>query len=161
MLDALDKAIIAAMQQELPLIEEPYQEIAGSLNIDQHELLARLQHFRETGKIRKIGAVLRHRKVGFRANALCAWIVPPDQLDQIGARMAAEPYITHCYSRISHADWPYNLYTMLHARSRSACAAIARKLSRLNGISHYVLLYSVKEWKKTSMRYFCETQERP
>ncbi|KYZ76764.1 transcriptional regulator [Anaerosporomusa subterranea] len=156
MFDSLDTAIIAAMQVELTLTEEPYQKIAQSLGISQEELLTRLQGYRNDGKIRKLGAVLRHRKVGFSANALCAWIIPMERLDEVGIRLAAEPYISHCYARESHPDWPYNLYTMLHAHSRAECEASAQELSRLTGITDYVLLYSHKEWKKTSMRYFSE-----
>lgn len=157
MFDSLDKAIIAAMQQDLPLTPEPYREIADSLGISQELLLAKLQSFHETGKIRKLGAVLRHRKVGFNANALCAWVVPPDRLDEVGAKMAAEPFITHCYARAAYPGWPYTLYTMLHSYSRMACDAIARGLASKVGIENYVLMYSTKEWKKTSMRYFNES----
>jgi DNA-binding Lrp family transcriptional regulator len=158
MLDSLDKAIIAAMQADLALTEEPYLKIAQSLGISQEELLTRLQGFLDSGKIRKLGAVLRHRKIGFSANALCVWAVPPERLDETGAKLAAEPYISHGYARESHPDWPYNLYTMLHAHSRAECEAVARELSKLIDITDYALLYSKKEWKKTSMRYFSENR---
>lgn len=156
MLDSLDTAIIAAMQADLPLTEEPYHKIAQSLGISQEKLLTRLQSYRDDGKIRKLGAVLRHRKVGFSANALCAWIIPLERLDEVGIRLAAEPSISHCYARESYPDWPYNLYTMLHAHSRAECEASAQRLSGLTGITDYILLYSQKEWKKSSMRYFNE-----
>lgn len=158
MLDSLDKAIIAAMQSDLPLITEPYAQIAAALGIEQAELLARLQRYRQSGKIRKLGAVLRHRKVGFSANALCAWVVPPERLDDIGVKFATEPHITHCYARTAYPEWPYNLYTMLHGHSRSECEATAYSLSIQAGVADYILLYSTKEWKKTSMRYFREKE---
>jgi DNA-binding Lrp family transcriptional regulator len=158
MFDSLDTAIITAMQADLPLTEEPYRNIAQTLGISQEELLTRLQAYRDDGKIRKLGAVLRHRQVGFAANALCAWIIPLERLDEVGIRLAAEPYISHCYARETHPDWPYNLYTMLHAHSRAECEASAQNLSSLTGITDYILLYSHREWKKTSMCYFHENR---
>lgn len=155
-LDSLDKAIIAAMQAELPLTREPYREIAQSLGISEDDLLSRLQSYRDNGRIRKLGAVLRHRQAGFAANALCAWVVSPVRLDEVGTTLAAEPAVSHCYARQAHADWPYNLYAMLHAHSRAECEACALKLANLTGIHDYILLYSYKEWKKISMRYFAD-----
>ena len=156
MLDSLDKSIIAALHSEMPLTEEPFQIIAERLGISQQLLLCRLAYYRSTGKLRKLGAVLRHRKVGFSDNALCAWVVPEDQLDRAGEIMAAEPRISHCYARAAYPEWPYTLYTMLHGHSRAECEAIARRLSEASGIVEYILLFTAKEWKKTSMRYFVE-----
>lgn len=156
MFDTLDKLIIAALQNDLPLSPQPYQDIAQSLGISEGELLRRLQGYRDSGKIRKLGAVLRHQMVGFSANALSAWRVEPERLQTIGAIMAAEPYITHCYARTPWPDWPYTLYTMLHGHSRAECEAVASDLAVRTGVDDYILLYSTKEWKKTSMRYFCE-----
>lgn len=156
MLDNLDKSIIALMQQDLPLKPEPYKEMAQSLGISQEELLCRLQSYRASGKIRKLGAVLRHRKVGYSANALCAWIVAPERMAEVGAMLAAEPYITHCYERVSRPGWPYTMYTMLHGHSRQECESYARDLAKRANLTDFVLFYSTKEWKKTSMRYFRE-----
>ncbi|MDU4962426.1 MAG: AsnC family transcriptional regulator [Sporomusaceae bacterium] len=158
MLDSLDKAIIAALQAELPLTAEPYRDIAAALGISQEELIGRLQAYRDSGTLRKLGAVLRHRQAGFVANALCAWIVPQARLDEVGETMAAEPSVSHCYARQAHPGWPYNLYTMLHARSRSECEAGARRLAERSQLGDYLLLYSCKEWKKTSMNYFQENR---
>lgn len=156
MLEPLDMRIIAALQDGLPLTEEPFRDIAQSIGISQEELLSRLRGYSMDGKLRKLGAVLYHRKIGFSANALCAWKVPFECLDEIGYRLAAESYISHCYSRLPQKQWPYNLYTMLHARSRQECENLARRLSELTGIPDYILLFTRKEWKKTSMRYFSE-----
>lgn len=156
MFEPIDMAIIAAMQADLPLTEEPFRHIAQSIGISQEELLARLQGYRETGKLRKLGAVLRHHQIGFSANALCAWQVPPERLDEVGCRLAAEPDISHCYARQPREQWPYNLYTMLHARSREECDRLVRQLAAVTGVEDYILLYTRKEWKKTSMSYFSE-----
>ncbi|WP_346355718.1 AsnC family transcriptional regulator [Azotosporobacter soli] len=159
MLDQLDKKIIAAMQDDFPLVPEPYQQIAAGLGISQDELLRRLASYVESGKIRKMGAVLRHREVGYAANALCAWIVPEEEIGRIGKLFAAEAAVTHCYSRIAPPDWPYNFYTMVHAHDREECNKIAARLSTLSGLQQYIMLYSTREWKKNSMQYFREGEE--
>lgn len=158
-LEELDKRIIAAMQVDFPLAERPYREIAERIGISENELMARLGRYREQGRIRKMGAVLRHREVGYLANALCAWIVPVEKLEEAGMTMAASPAVTHCYAREPQPDWPYNLYIMLHAHTREECRAQAAKLSQAAGLSDYIMLFSTKEWKKSNVRYFQEVGE--
>lgn len=158
MLDDIDKRIIAAMQDDFPLVPEPYRLLADKLEISEEELLIRLQGYRSSGKMRKMGAVLRHREVGYAANALCAWIVPQEKQEAVGSVMMDHPSVTHCYGRVTPPDWPYNFYTMLHAHTKEACQDIAVELSRQTGITEYVMLFSTKEWKKTSMRYFREDE---
>ena len=158
-MDLLDKKIIRAMQDEFPLVKEPYKEFAQKLHISEQELLNRLRTYKQEGKIRKMGAVLRHVEAGFKANSLCAWVVPADKLDEIASKIATSPSISHCYDRNTTPDWPYNLYTMIHAHTRSECEQIAKDLAQKYDLPKYVMLYSVKEWKKTSMRYFSEDEE--
>lgn len=158
-LEKLDKRIIAAMQDDFPLAEKPYLAIANKIGIEEAALLARLRYYRERGYIRKMGAVLRHREVGYVANALCAWSVPPDKLAEAGAAMAANSAVTHCYARETQPEWPYNLYIMLHARTREECRAQAAELSQAAGLSDYIMLFSTKEWKKSNVRYFQEVGE--
>ena len=125
MLDTLDKKIIAIMQEDFPLVAEPYREIADRLNISEEELLIRLDNYRKSGKIRKIGAVLRHREVGYAANALCAWIVPEERIQEVGEMFAKVAVVTHCYARVTQPGWPYNFYTMLHGNTREQCNDLA------------------------------------
>lgn len=155
-LDAVDKTIVRAMQGDFPLVAEPYKEIAAKIGIDEAELLQRLRSLKKHGQIRKMGAVLQHRAAGFKANALCAWEAPPERMEEIAQRMAKNPAVSHCYDRNVAPGWPYNIYTMIHGHSRAECEAIAASLAADCGISHRVMLYSVHEWKKTSMRYFLE-----
>ena len=157
-MDLLDKKIIRTMQDEFPLVKEPYKEIAHRLNIPEAELLRRLKTYKQDGRIRKMGAVLRHVEAGFKANALCAWVVPPEKLDETAQHFAAMPMVSHCYDRNTMPDWPYNMYTMLHACTREECEQTAARLAAENHLTQYVMLYSVKEWKKTSMRYFAEDE---
>lgn len=154
MLDDLDKKIIAIMQEEFPLVAEPYLQIAEKLGISEDELLKRLKGYRQSGKIRKMGAVLRHREVGYAANALCAWIVPEERIQEVGEMLAKDAVISHLYARASQSDWPYNFYTMLHAHTRKDCEVIAEDIAKRTGLQEYVMLFSTKEWKKNSMQYF-------
>lgn len=156
MFDTLDRKIIQMMQNEFPLVAEPYKELASQIGISEEELLKRLQRYQKEGQIRKMGVVLWHRKVGFAANALCAWQAPADRLEEAGTMMAQMPSVTHCYTRTPYADWPYNLYTMIHAQTREECKQLAEELAALTRLTDYTLLFSTKEWKKASMRYFQE-----
>ena len=155
-MDELDKEIVRAMQEDFPLVREPYKEIAREIGISEELLLERLKAFRQDGRIRKMGAVLQHRTAGFAANVLCAWEVPAERMDEIAAAMSRHPAVSHCYDRNVEPGWPYNLYTMIHGHSRAECEAIAEALGETCGVSNRAMLYSVKEWKKTSMKYFCE-----
>lgn len=155
-MEDLDKKIIAVMQDDIPLVSQPYEGIAKSLGITEEELLFRLKTYHRDGIIRKSGIVLRHRLIGFAANALCAWIIPRHSLDEVGNIMAAQPEVTHCYCRQSQPDWPYNFYLMVHASTRAQCRQLITRLAELIGIHDYIVLYSTREWKKVSMRYFAE-----
>ena len=154
MLDELDKNIIAIMQEEFPLVPEPYRAIADKLGISEDELLIRLNKYSQSGKIRKMGAVLRHREVGYSANALCAWIVPEERMQEVGEMFAKVAIVTHCYFRVTQPGWPYNFYTMLHANTREQCNVIAKELADQAGLKDYTMLFSTREWKKSSMQYF-------
>lgn len=154
MLDVLDKKIIAALLDDFPLVSEPYRELAEKIGISEDELLGRLEKYRQSGEMRRMGAVLRHREVGYAANALCAWKVPTDRINEVAALMIADPAVSHCYERTAYPDWPYNFYTMLHGHTRRECRAIASKLAHSTGLDEYLMLFSTREWKKTSMRYF-------
>jgi len=156
MLDELDKEIIAMMQEDFPLVPEPYLAIADKLGISEEELLSRLNKYRQSKKIRKMGAVLRHREVGYSANALCAWIVPEERIQEVGEMFAKVAVVTHCYARVTQPGWPYNFYTMLHANTREQCNDIAQSLAEQAELSQYTMLFSTKEWKKNSMEYFKE-----
>ena len=156
MLDNLDKKLIAVLQGDLPLVPEPYKVLAAKVGISEQELLARLAAYRQSGRLRKMGAVLRHREVGYAANALGVWHVPEARLAAVGQLMSGYRAVTHCYSRISLPEWPYNFYTMLHAHTREECRALAETLAQAAGLEQYMLLFSTREWKKTSMSYFPE-----
>lgn len=154
--NAHDKTIIAALQADFAVNSRPYADIAARLGISEAELLQRIRQYQATGYIRKIGAVLKHQTVGFTANALCVWQVPEEQVEMVGIAFAAHPSVSHCYARPVFPTWPYNLYTMIHGTSPTQCETWAQELSALSGIKDYRLLYSLRELKKSSMRYFAE-----
>ena len=155
-IDERDKAVVKALQGDFPLCEEPYKILAEQVGMTEEEFIERVKILTSEKKIRKMGAVLRHREAGFVANALCAWSVPPERLDQVAKIMTENPAVSHCYDRTTAPNWNYNLYTMIHAKSREECDQIVKNLSELTAINDFQVLYSKKEWKKTSMKYFCE-----
>jgi DNA-binding Lrp family transcriptional regulator len=154
MLSELEKRIIAFLQDDIPITERPYLAISKQLNISEETLLKKLEDLYNRGIIRRFGATIRHQKSGFEANAMVAWQVDEDHIDTAGKKMASTKAVTHCYRRNPTDDWPYNLYTMIHAKNEASCWEIARKLAQKAAVDTYTLLFSRKELKKTSMKYF-------
>jgi DNA-binding Lrp family transcriptional regulator len=154
MLTELDKEIIASIQGEIAITERPYLEIAEKLGIGEELLLARMKDLCDRGVIRRFGATIRHQQSGFEANAMVAWKVDEDRIDVVGEKMAVFKAVSHCYRRNPTGDWPYNLYTMIHAKDEASCRKIAGKLSTDTSVNTYTLLFSRRELKKTSMKYF-------
>ena len=124
MLSIQDKEIVKVLQEDFPLCEKPYKVLAEKVGMSEEEFLQRVQKLMDEKKIRKMGAVLRHREAGFTANALCAWNVPPEKLDEVAKIMSSHPAVSHCYDRTTAPNWNYNLYTMIHAKSREECEKI-------------------------------------
>ena len=156
-MDEEDKRIVRALQEDFPLVAEPYKELAKRADMTEEEFLSRVKRLKNIGAIRKMGAVLKHRNVGFTANVLCAWEIADENIDIIAESMSREREISHCYTRNTAPGWDYNLYTMIHGKSREDCESIAKRLMLKNGIKKPpAMMYTVKEWKKTGMRYFLE-----
>lgn len=153
-MDELDKAIIRVIQAELPIAQEPYKDLADQLHIEEAILLNRIESMLESGFIRRVGAVLNHRTVGFKANAMVVWSVPEDKVEITGNIMAMQREISHCYQRPCRPDWPYNMYTMIHGKTKEDCEAVVRKVAELIDVYEYEMLYSTIELKKTSFNYF-------
>lgn len=150
-----EKAALRLLQADIPDTERPYLEIAERTGLTEAEVLDLLGHLKDEGVVRRFGATLRHQQAGYGANAMVAWFVEQDRdLDEVGAIMAQRPEITHCYQRVNCYAWPYNLYTMVHARSREECLDVVQQLARIAQVPQYDILFSRKELKKTSMAYF-------
>jgi len=153
-IDELDKKIIAQIQGDIPLISRPFALLAERIGISEDDFMARILRMKAEGIIRRFGATLYHQEAGFSSNAMVAWVVPEERIAEVGAVMSAFREVTHCYQRRPEGDWPYSLYTMVHGDDRDQCHEIARRMSEKSGIREYALLFSEKEFKKTSMAYF-------
>jgi siroheme decarboxylase len=154
--DERDIAIIRALQGDLPVGSEPYRSAAEALDMDQAALLAHLEGMVQRRLLRRVAAILFHRRAGFSANGMGVWKVPEDQVLETGARMAAFRGISHCYQRPTYADWPYSLFTMAHGRSKDECDAILDAIAEETGIAGRATLYSSTEFKKVRLLYFTD-----
>ncbi len=155
-LSELDQRIVMELQSGLPLVSRPFEALARRLGISEEEFLARVHAIQQAGIMRRIGAALRHHRVGFTANAMIVWQIPEEKIGEVGEQMSQLPEVTHCYQRVSLPQWPYNFYTMVHGHSREECRRIAEQLAQIAGVNDYRLLYSVAELKKSSMKYFLD-----
>lgn len=150
----LECQMICELQNDLPIVPHPYAVVAERLRISEEQLLTGINGMMGRGIIRKVGAVLRHRRIGFGANALCVWKAPLERVVEIGEMFALLTTVTHCYERETCSAWSYNLYTMIHATSRAACEQQIETMSMLSGVRQFKIFYSTKEMKKTTMKYF-------
>ena len=154
MVEEKDKKVIQIIQGDLPLHPRPFAVAAKKVGFSEEEFIDRVQRLKREGIIRRFGATLRHQEAGFSSNAMVAWQVPEARVDEVGEIIASFREVTHCYHRRPQKDWPYNIYSMVHADSRDACYEISKKISEAVGVEDYLLLFSEKEFKKTSMEYF-------
>ena len=149
-----DVATIKATQGPMQAIEEPFAAAAERLGVPQEEVFARLESLRERGGLRRVAAILFHRRAGFSANGMGVWKVPEDRIEQTGIQMAATRGISHCYERPTYPDWPYSVFTMAHGRSKEECDAILDSIAESTGVHERATLYSSTEFKKVRMLYF-------
>jgi siroheme decarboxylase len=152
--DERDKAVIRALQGDMPIVPEPFAPAAQELGMRQEELLAHLEGMQERRLLRRVAAILFHRRAGFSANGMGVWKVPDDRIMELGPRMAAFRGISHCYQRPTYADWPYSIFTMAHGRSKEECDAILDSIADQTKISDRSTLYSSTEFKKIRLLYF-------
>lgn len=151
-LDGDDLQLLQAAQDGIEITSHPFAALGQVLGITEKEVISRLNILAERGVVRRFAATIGHRALGITANAMIAWRVPTDDVDRAGRIMASFEEVTHCYERDSYQEWPYNLYTMVHSRTREECERVAEQISKACGISDYRILFSVKEYKKTSAR---------
>ena len=154
--DELDIAVIRALQGDMPVVQEPYGPAAAELGLSEERLLDHLAGMQERGLLRRVAAILYHRRAGFSANGMGVWEVPEEQILDIGRRMAAFRGISHCYQRPTYADWPYSVFTMAHGRSKEECDAVLDAIAQETGIQGRATLYSSTEFKKIRLLYFTE-----
>lgn len=154
--DQFDRDVVVATQGELPVVSEPWAGAADQLGIPVDDLLAHLRGMQERGLLRRVAGILFHRRAGFSANGMGVWKVPEEQIDQIGPEMAAFRGISHCYQRPTYEDWPYQIFTMAHGRSKEECDAILDTIAAQFPIQERATLYSSTEFKKVRLLYFTD-----
>jgi siroheme decarboxylase len=159
-LSELDVAVIRATQGPMDVSPEPFAPAAAELGISQQELLDHLESMRERRALRRVAAILFHRRAGFSANGMGVWRVPEERILELGPRMASFRGISHCYQRPTYADWPYSVFTMAHGRSKEECDAILDSIAEDTGIEERRTLYSSTEFKKCRLRYFTDEHKR-
>jgi DNA-binding Lrp family transcriptional regulator len=154
--DDFDRAVIRATQGDMPVVSEPYAPAAAALGIPQEQLLAHLEGMVQRRLLRRVAAILFHRRAGFSANGMGVWKVPDERVLELGMAMSQFRGISHCYQRPTYADWPYSVFTMAHGRSKEECDAILDSIAEQTGISERATLYSSTEFKKIRLLYFTD-----
>jgi siroheme decarboxylase len=160
--DADDIALIKALQGPMEAVARPYDAAASELGITTEELLDRLGTMVDRKILRRVAAILYHRRAGFSANGMGVWKVPEDQIMEVGGRMASFRGISHCYQRPTYEDWPYSVFTMAHGRSKEECDAVLDSIAADCGMGpdDRATLYSSTEYKKIRLHYFTEDYAR-
>lgn len=156
-MNAADEAIVRATQGGLPLAAAPYAEVARAAGLTEAEVTARLRAMLTDGRIRRIGAVPNHYALGYVANGMSVWDVDDEAVDELGARVGALPFVTHSYRRPRRLPgWRYNLFAMVHGRSRAETDARVQEICALlePALRAHEVLYSTRILKKTGMRLY-------
>ena len=154
-LDAIDRALIKATQAGLPLVPRPFEMIAERIGLDEEAVMDRLERLRVAGAIRRIAAVPNHYALGYRANGMSVWDVEDSAVDRLGRKVGALAFVSHCYRRPRRPpDWPYNLFAMVHGKSREDVDDEVGQIADLLGAaaSDHDVLFSTAILKKTGLR---------
>lgn len=154
MLTNIQKEIVKILQEDIPVTEEPFAEIAKEIGISQEELLENIEYLTDEGYLRRMGAVLAHRKLGLNYNPMIVIETKKEYIEELGKKIASFTEVTHCYNRPRMEDFPYDLYAMIHSDSEKEVTEIVKKITSDERVVSFKLLYSTKEFKKTSMKYF-------
>jgi len=157
-LTGIELKILSVLQEGLPRSRRPYKAMAQRIGIETSELLAFLKDWERDGRLRRIGAILNHFKVGFSAGAMVVWQVESDRIAEIGQALAEFEEVSHAYQRRTSENWPYNFYTMVHGKTAEGVQQIVERMSRTCGLSKYRVLTTEKELKKVSPTYVIESK---
>jgi siroheme decarboxylase len=160
--DDTDIAVIRALQGPMAVTDRPYEAAAAESGMSTEALLAHLRGMVDRKLLRRVAAILFHRRAGFSANGMGVWRVPEDRILEIGTRMAAVRGISHCYERPTYQDWPYSVFTMAHGRSKEECDAILQSIADEHDLhgDDRATLYSSTEFKKIRLQYFTDDYAR-
>ncbi len=155
-LSALDRFLLARLADGLPITSRPYADLATSLGLGEEEVIARVGALIRDGTIRRFGVIVRHRELGYRANAMVVWDAPADRVDAAGRQLAELPYVTLAYRRPRRPPvWPYNLFCMIHGRDRGTVHDLVEEASNAAGLSDLprAILFSQRCFKQRGARY--------
>lgn len=155
-LNTLERKILRAIQFGMPISRSPYQDIANTIGVPAEKLLDILRRWKADKKIRRLGAIVNHFQLGHGAGAMVVWNVPESEVDHAGEVFAAVPRVSHAYLRPSSQQWPYNLYTMVHASSDKELQETVTAMSLESGIKEFRQLKTVRELKKVPPTYIVE-----
>jgi DNA-binding Lrp family transcriptional regulator len=154
-IDEVDRRIIRATQEGLPLTPRPYHHIAEQLGLEATAVMQRIERMQQSGIIRRIGAVPNHYALGYRGNGMSVWDVPDARVEELGRRIGALEFVSHCYQRPRHPpEWPYNLFAMVHGRDRDEVNHKVVLIAALLGEDYlgHEVLFSTRILKKTGLR---------
>jgi len=153
----IERKILAALQEGLPKSQSPYKDMAQKIGIDTEQLLSVLDDWKVRGKLRRIGAIVNHFKIGLGGGAMVVWQVETERIRQVGELMAGFEEVSHVYERQTSEQWPYSLYTMVHGKSDEDVEEVVQRMSRTCGISNYRILVTEKEFKKVPPTYIAQS----
>lgn len=160
MLSKRDKDIIGLISNDIPLVKEPFKRLALELGIEKDVFLERIKSYKENGLMRKFSAAINHRKIGFRYNAMAVWNIPDSLIVEAGNLMASFPEVSHCYERRRAPYWKYNLYSMIHGKTKEECLSVIRDIAKKTYCKDYKILFSSHEYKKQAAKYFSGVKDK-
>ncbi|MCP2604969.1 AsnC family transcriptional regulator [Candidatus Aminicenantes bacterium AH-873-B07] len=155
-ISSMEERVIEEIQKSIPIIQEPFKYLSSKLNLSSIKFLEIIDNLIEKRIIRRFGAILSHRKLGYKYNVMAVWEVPEERVDECGKKISSFKAVTHCYKRPIYPEWPYSLYSMIHCRSKDECNLIIKLILKETGIKNYKLLFSKKEYKKKRLKYFSD-----
>ncbi|QID33488.1 siroheme decarboxylase subunit alpha [Pampinifervens florentissimum] len=155
-LEDIEIRLVKVTQEDMPLVKRPFLEWSKKLGVKEQELIELMRSLKERGILRRIGAILFHRRAGWIANGMAVWNVEKERVEEVGRFIAGFKGVSHCYERTTNAVWRYNLFSMVHGRDRGEVEALVRKIAEELSLKDYKVLFSKREFKKRRVRYFTE-----
>jgi DNA-binding Lrp family transcriptional regulator len=153
-MDEKTRKILTELQDGFKLESRPFKRIATEVGYTEEEVIDTIKEACNSGIIRRIGLAVRPEKIGYKENALVVWQVKAEQIEEVGTAISQYKEITHCYERECPPDWPYNLFTMMHASNEEQLSELIEEIKNNFGLSNYKIYKTQKEYKKSTMRYF-------
>ncbi len=148
--------VVRVTQEDMPLVKRPFLEWAKKLNMEEKELIKLMNLFKIGGVLRRIGAIIFHRRAGFTANGMAVWNVEKEKVEEVGRFIAGFKGVSHCYERTTNSVWKYNLFSMVHGRDRDEVEALVKKTAEELSLKDYKVLFSKREFKKERVKYFTD-----